>query len=501
MSLCRLLLIAFVLAGSTLPAAAPPAPVPPSGQFGRLVTEVTFPSGKIGRREPLVTSAGGQDILYVWYSGENEIRIGFHHLGAGGPVSAPVKISPGQPHTLELNLGCFYPPADDPAFAGWPAARVISQRRRLTVALDRQILLSTEADFHSTRPDQIQIGTNPGPYVTRGAFSGTLTGARHLGVPSLAGPPVPPGSGPLRLIVRFPQAPALPTEPLVSTGRAQSGELLYVTYVEPGRLRFGHDSWNGGAIQSKVLAYEPDLAQTVELEMPDLSPADPAPSGRFVLRYNGVVVLADNRPRHHSDPATVKLAVNANDSTVAGAAFSGEIDRVERIGPLTMTADAFQRGTGAARLVLRFPKAVGRYEPLLVTGHAGAGDVIFVHYVDDSHVRIGYDHWSHGGPLSEPIPVDYAAVHTVEIQLGSLLPPADDSRWAGWRAEARAAATATVQVKLDGTVALQHPMKAYPSAPAEIQVGVNSIGATTCEPDFTGAILLRERLGLPAGPP
>ncbi len=474
--------------------------VPPgrAGEFGRASFKVVFPEGKIGRREPLVVSAAGQDVLFVWYSGKDEIRIGFYHLGSGGPVSQPVRIVPGREYDLELNLGCFYPPLGHPAFAGWPAPGAKALRQKLVVLLDEALVLNTTAAFYPTLPEDIHFGENPGPYVAPGKFSGTLSGFRRQGMPLSLDRLAPAGTGPLRFTVRFPEFQAVHSEPLVSTGSGGAGDLLYVAYVGPGRIRFGHDSWGAGSIETVDVSYKPGAAHTVELEMPAFTPQPAGTTrGRLILRFNGAVLLADDRQYHPSTPDRLRFGFNAVDSSAAGPEFTGEISDVERASISIAPPEKFQLEPGPVHLLLHFPTdATGHYEPLLVTGRTSAADVIYVHYVDATHVRFGYDHWSKGGPVSEPILVDYALVQGVDIQLGSLFPPEDDAAWQALPAAARAAALSTVLVKLNGATVLTHQERAYPTKPDEILTGLNAISATTCERRFTGRILHQERSGL-----
>ncbi len=490
---CRwLLALVFggILAGIVSPVQA--------AEFGRASFKVVFPEGQIGRREPLVVSAAGQDVLFVWYTGKNEIRVGFYHLGTGGPVSEPVGIVPGREYALELNLGCFYPPLKHPAFADWPESAAKLLRQKLVVLLNDDLLLNTTSAFHPTQPEDIHFGENPGPYVAPGKFSGTLGDIHRQGIPLPWAKLAPAGKGALRFTVRFPEFHLPHKEPLVSTGRSGAGDLLYVAYVGPGRIRFGHDSWGANLIETVEVSYKPGVAQTVELEMPAFTP-QPAgtTSGRLILRFDGAVLLADDRQYHPSTLDRLRFGFNAAESSAAEAEFTGEIADVQRAPIPIPPPEKFQLEPGAVHLLLRFPAgATGHYEPLLVTGHTSAADAIYVHYVDATHVRFGYDHWSKGGPVSEPIAVDYAVAQGLDLQVGSLFPPEDDAAWQDLPAATRAAARSSVLVKLNGVTVLTHQEPAYPTKPDEIRTGLNSISATTCERRFTGRILHQERLGL-----
>lgn len=492
------LILLFLLLGA-LSAARLPAET-----HGRVTARITFPTDTpVGRREPLVASADGQDVLYVWYSGKNEVRIGFHHLGAGGPVSQPIAILPGQTSSLELNLGCFYPSPGDPAFAAWPADRIAQVHRRLFVSLDRRLVLNHESEFFPTGPAGIHFGENPGPYVAPGRFRGRIEGIQYQGIPQRASLATDTAGGPIRLTLRFPAFTRPGTEALASSGRPQAGELLYVIYTSPGWLRFGHDSWAGGAIESINLPYEADIPQTVEFELPSLSTADPGQAeAPFVLRYNGELVLATNRPRHATTNNILYLGLNRAGSTATSASFSGEIERAESIPSVSRDPGNTLSGTGPVRLVLRLPaEATGRSEPLLITGRSGAADIVFVRYTDQTHIQVGYDHWGAGGPLSPPIPVDYGTAQTFDLELGSLVPPPGDPAWGSVPAADQADAAGTIRIRLNGRTVLEHRANAYPAAPGELLVGVNSVGASTCGPAFTGYFLRRQRTGLVAPRP
>jgi hypothetical protein len=143
---------------------------------------------------------------------------------------------------------------------------------------------------------------------------------------------------------------------------------------------------------------------------------------------------------------------------------------------------------GGVRMVLRLPGPLkGQSEPLLTTGHAGAGDFIYVTYVDGRHVIVGHDKWDFGGKRSGPITVDYQEPQTVEIRMDSLYPST--------AAEGEARAGHGVSVKWNGVLVLSEASPAYPSKPEEITVGENAIGGSSTLRRFSGQILSVARGG------
>jgi hypothetical protein len=115
--------------------------------------------------------------------------------------------------------------------------------------------------------------------------------------------------------------------------------------------------------------------------------------------------------------------------------------------------------------------------------------MLYVVYSDPDHIRIGFDHWSKGGPLTPLIPIDYARAHRVEIAMGSLLPPGKDPGFAATAPEKVAALKQTLRVKLDGNTVIGLSTAFYASTASQISLGENLIHGSACDPAFTGSII------------
>lgn len=465
-------------------------------QYGPLVFQIRFEQVTPGRREPLLVSGQGNDVLFVEFVGPGELRIGFCHRGAH-PVFGPVvKVAMDRSHELVADLGNLYPPKDHPLVTGLPDDVTDILRHRLVVALDGQTVLESGSAYYPTSPGAIELGRNPGGFMTDVSFSGRIDAVSRQAIPTLATLRGPALSGPIRLELRIPDFSGYHTEPLLSSGPWGGGDLIYLTYVAPGKIRFGHDSWGGGAIESRVLTYDPAQAQILEIETPALG-RDFAGSSNEPLRLvlNGQLVFADARPFNASRQAAVFLGFNGCNSSTSSLSFSGTIVSVTPAAGARVVAKSGSAVWGALRVQLRFPaQQYGRREPLLVTGRNGAGDVIYVQYVDDSHIRVGYDHWNKGGPVSDLIAVDFRTIQNFEISLGSLYPPLADAGWGDLAEADRRSRLGTVSVHLNGQPVLSVPETAYPATGEEIQVGLNAIGATTSDRLFSGEILRMERV-------
>jgi hypothetical protein len=195
-------------------------------------------------------------------------------------------------------------------------------------------------------------------------------------------------------------------------------------------------------------------------------------------------------------PATPSVVITGLDQNATPG------DAVRFLGPL-LTARLVPNANSSPdavpmsllHLVLTFPAGKnGRHEPLLTTGHAGAGDLVYVIYEDDTHVRFGVDHWGGSGGLSAPVKLDYALPHEVWVRFGALYPQAAaDQAWHGLSAAEQAALKAKVEVIVDGKRVLDAPVSAHPTTPEEITVVHNRIGMSTADPEFSGRLEFDER--------
>jgi|GEM_PF-1231157 len=149
---------------------------------------------------------------------------------------------------------------------------------------------------------------------------------------------------------------------------------------------------------------------------------------------------------------------------------------------------------GRLHLKLRFPdNRWPQAEPILTTGSNEAGDIVYVIYADPGHIRIGFDHWFKGGPLSAPIPIDLAREHELEISIGSLFPASEDIVFLGRPAGEVASVKNRVVIKLDGTTVIDSEGTCYESHPSQVVLGRNLIKGTSAGPEFTGEVISATR--------
>lgn len=121
--------------------------------------------------------------------------------------------------------------------------------------------------------------------------------------------------------------------------------------------------------------------------------------------------------------------------------------------------------------------AVGRTEPILVTGMYGEGNLLTVRYVDESTLVVGYDHWGAGGPGSAPLRFEPGSHHVMRITMPSLTTYSKPA----------AGARANLRVDWDGQAILDEQVAFHGRLPTQVFFGENPIGASA-SPVFRGMI-------------
>ncbi len=461
-------------------------------EYGAVEAEVTFAPGTAGVTEPLVVSGGGRDLIYVRYLGPESAQLGFFHTGSGGPLSEPFQIEPGKTRRLRVDLGSLYPPESHAVYAGWPESEIAAVQRRVDVRLDGRSLLRFASAMHQHEPENLQLGRNPAS-ATDLIFRGRIAAIGRGGLPEQASIAAELGTGPLRLKLRLPPFAATFAQPLLSTGRMSAGDLVYVFYVGPNRVRFGHDCWSRALVETPVVYYNPDEDQEIEIDMAPLHPGkSDTLAGRehLRIRFNGRTLIDTPRAFHPAEPAEVFVGHNGISSSSSEVNFNGPLLESSRL------PDWPEAPTDGARLLrVKLPAdRAGRREPLLTTGVTGAGEVVFIRFPDAGHFVIGYDKWSVGGPVSDPIPCNDNSELEIEISLGSLY--GDRKPDPGWDEAALKRLRSTVRVRVNGRTVLNHAGESFPTTAAQIRIGENPIGASSCSEKFTGQI----EQAIPVGP-
>ena len=472
--------------------------------MGSVRLELSLDELKIGERAPLVETGAGADYIYIQRVDALNVRFAFVHRGDPEILGQPLAFEQGIRHTIVADLGSFYPPDEHPALQDLSEPMRDSLHRRVKVTLDGQTALSGASAFYASDSLHTYIGKDHGGGLAA-RYPGTIFGVSRGGVPSADAIENSGWTGPVRLHLRFPPFSYFISEPLVSTGNREGGDMVYVSYVGPGRLRFGHDSTDGGAVETRDVSFDPNAEHTLDIDMSQLrTPPNTAPDVHksLQLRFDGKWLICADRAMHATKPFEVVFGYNSLVTGTAKDSYSGSLLRPEHTAPLPPPEEP-AAGIGPLEIVVRFPPPIpGVNEPLAVTGRNGAGDFVYVAYLANNRIRIGIDHWAIGGALGDPIEIVPQQRHTITITSAALFPPESDPYWAALTADERASIRSTIRVEMDGQTVVEAPYCAYPSKPDEITVGSNRIGGSTCGAFFTGEIVSVSRLGLnPASAP
>jgi hypothetical protein len=317
-----------------------------------------------------------------------------------------------------------------------------------------------------------------------------------------------PDYGPVALELTFPADRTGTSEPLLAIGDATAGDLVHVIYDAPGVLRFALVSVGRQGPVSAPVKADPGAPHRVELELGSLNPPVTHPrlarftdddvaafSRRLIIRLDGQTVM--DVPAAFAAPSGSPVQIGRTNFLLdyATETFSGRILRQERL-PLTTPANAATTAVfGPLRLTVRFPPGrTGGAEPLLTTGRPQAGDVVYVRYEADGTIRVGVDHWGHGGLLSEAITIDREKSHDIVIEMGSLYPDERHVSLASLPVDRRRKLKQQIRVRIDDATVLEGEQATYDSTPADVYVGKNPIGASSAEYAWTGEIIAVERL-------
>jgi hypothetical protein len=311
--------------------------------YGPLDAKITFPTNPANAREPLLTTGGLNgtgDIVYVRYESPELIRVGFFHLGSGGPESRTFPVVPGRAYSLQIRLGSLLPPNQHPEWQGADERTIAHTRRLLSVVLDQHVLLQAPVDTYPSTPNRIAVGANAlASDVSAPKFSGTITQIRRLPVEPTP-PPAQRQTGAVRLRVYLPTVATIPPQPLLATGRNGAGDLISVEWLPGGNLRFGHDCWGSGQWLSDPVKTSSEGEHVIEVQMLPLQPGGANPktpsenTGRLIIQFDGRRIADVVRPFNPAAPEEIFFGYNAIGASSAVPTFAGSVLEAEAIPPL-----------------------------------------------------------------------------------------------------------------------------------------------------------------------
>ena len=462
-------------------------------QFGDLQLDLELPAGKVDATEPLLETGSAsdqRDRIQLTYLPDNQARISLFHAGIGLLEGTPFSVPANRRTSVAVRLGSLLPPFSHPIFARWTEDEYETASREVRIQVDGHDVFHAALAAYPSPAQDVRIG-NVGWLGdgVEGPFTGRVLASRRLPLepPTAAAAPAS-ARLPVVLDVLFPADRIAGTEPLLATGEGVRSDLLSCTYDGPGRLHFALDHFGYPGIPSDSVACDFLRPHRLIVWLGSLAPEGGGESNSTVPLSRRVVVLMDGKTVFNEDalffpaaPETIQVGVNRFGATTAQLRFTGLVLASGSAASLQVLPPLQRSGeTGAVGLELAFPNGVpGSAEPLVATGVSGAGDIIYVRYIDASHVSFGFDHWGTPGLTGPPVEIDYSQKHRLALTMDALYPGgAAPSPYSG-----------VVRVVLDGATVLDGNSSCFPTHLYEIRIGKNPLGSSTSGAAFTGRIL------------
>ncbi len=443
--------------------------------IGPLQIHFTLPYGTVGQGQPLLATGhvGEGAIVFVTCLDASHVRVSADVWGQMFE-SRPVEVDYSRVHTLVVSDSALFP-ATHPRLLALPAAEQARLRGELSVELDGAVVIQKDTPAYEATPSEIYVGAAPFGSSNGRSFLGKVLDWERLPTPRRLR--VPAGDA-VDLRLRFPEGALGSSEPLAWAATGGRGRTVFATYLPGHAVRITSLGAAGEPASSAEAVLEGGPDHVLHLEFRESN--DRALGFRIACSLDGRPLFGEGSGHFPYKGLEMVAGLNA-----------GHVDKVDErfTGPLMdLTLDEAP-AAGASlgdvlHLVVKLPAGrTGRQEPLLTTGHAGAGDVVFVVYEDAGHIRVGHDHWGVGNRLSEPIAVDYSLPHEFWIRSPALV---------GWSSP-----SGPVTVALDGAKVLTSELTPYASRANEISIGANRIGASSADAAFQGEIPFSETMKAP----
>jgi hypothetical protein len=153
------------------------------------------------------------------------------------------------------------------------------------------------------------------------------------------------------------------------------------------------------------------------------------------------------------------------------------------------------RTYGPLEVTVRFPTGrKGQLEPLVITGLEFLSDYVYLFYASNDRVVIGFEHAGYGGPVTDPIPVDYSRPHRITVDMPPLYPPIGDPYFDGIPARAVEAFGMRLRISLDGVAVIDTAEQFHPPSSVRPSIGSGAPTQRALGGRFTGEILGVRRL-------
>lgn len=307
-------------------------------RYGPLEVKAVFPKPEHEATfEPLLTLGTPRlnDTLYVIRYPSGPIQLLADHMGYPQPRSDLIPIVPGRAYTFTVDMGALYPPLNHPFFKGHGPMQARLLKSRVEVMMDGRLVFSSRLGSYDAPPWTLEFGREDiSMSLARPRFSGTIISAGRLAPPGSSGAPGTAGIWRIQCVfpLQFPGA----SFPLVASGAAGTGTLLYVNIMPGSRVRFGIDEWFIGGAVSDPVAVEPMQEQTLDVFFGPIAWAAGrrealAPSRRRLnVWLNGRIALSAELTRPDAGPPGPPVAIGSNPQgfSTSRAEYAGPIEAI-----------------------------------------------------------------------------------------------------------------------------------------------------------------------------
>jgi hypothetical protein len=321
--------------------------------------------------------------------------------------------------------------------------------------------------------------------------------------------------GAVHLRAQFSGAKVGRSEPLLSEGTNETGEIFFVRYLDATHLAIGFESLRLGEAISEPVVFDSEQTHDLTLFSTSLIPRPPAEAANanealrryysdvVIVRWDGREILRQRVPHHDAPFSAAYVGCNLARATTADLAFRGRIMLAEHVKlPDTMAAarpfEANAGQAGPVMLHLRLPgAAAGVPEPLLTVGVPGKAVLAYVRVLAGGRIRVGAEIWGVGAYETEPLPADSSQPVDIAFSVPAFYPGKDDPWWQQLKPEARQHLSTSLIITVNQTIALDRAIKMPAVDLATLRLGENPIGGSLVYPHFTGEIIQAFRLPSP----
>jgi hypothetical protein len=281
--------------------------------FARVAREVSAPLVATG--VPYQT-----DVLRAIQRPPNLVEFQLEHDGrASTPRSKAFPVEFGREYEVEVALGSLYPPRIHPYFDGWRPEDVDLLKNTAHVKFAGEEAIFQKTFFFDAPPNWIFLGKDPAGMES--SFTGKITARQNLAADTRSTLDPFARTGTWRLQVGFSSLLLPMGQPLLASGSAGHGNLLFVHVLPHQSVRFSQDQWGGALTSSPVLTVSPGLHRVEVFAGPQVArrPLPPEwrlPPGEIAAASSALRVWLDGVPVWTT---TVSFNQDSYDEVAVGA--------------------------------------------------------------------------------------------------------------------------------------------------------------------------------------